>query len=102
MRPVHLKGSMDGLMAMMSDAADRDGPIDRSPITMPVLLLYGADDKIVPLSAARRLQEVIPHARLHVVDRAGHLLLEERPDECVRAIRGFLTDARTSATADVR
>lgn len=101
-RPVRIKGSMDGLLAMMRDSSERDGPIDRSRITAPVLLLYGANDKIVPLTTARTLQQAIPHARLHVVDRAGHLLLEERPDECISAIRGFLADARVGSATAVR
>ena len=94
MRPVRIKGSMEGLLAMMRDGAE-DALLDRSRITMPVLLLYGANDEIVPLSVGQRLHEALPHARMHVVDRAGHLLLEERPDECARVIRDFLADVVT-------
>jgi pimeloyl-ACP methyl ester carboxylesterase len=72
---------------------ERESAIDRSRITMPVLLLYAADDRAVPLSAAHRLRELLPQAHLVVMDRAAHLLLEERPDECARVIEGFLTEA---------
>lgn len=90
-RPARIRGSMDGLMAMMRDVA-RDGEVDTRRITMPVLLLYGAHDAIVPLSVAQEIRSRIPHARLVVVERAAHGLLEERPDECEGAIRDFLRE----------
>jgi pimeloyl-ACP methyl ester carboxylesterase len=91
-RPTRLKGSMDGLLAMMQQAKN-DAPIDYARITMPALLLYGAADRVVPLKAATRLRERIPQARLVVIERAGHLLLEEKGDECERAIRDFLRES---------
>jgi pimeloyl-ACP methyl ester carboxylesterase len=98
LRPALLRGSMDGLLGMMRDGAT-DPSIDHSRITMPVLLLYGAHDRVVPLSAAQRLRDRIPHARLVVIDRAAHLLLEERPDDCARAIRDFLRDTTRTPEA---
>ncbi len=91
-RPARIEGSMDGLLAMMRDAA-KDAPIDRSRITMPVLLLNGAHDRVVPLAVAQRIREAIPHARLVVIERAAHLLIDERAEECARAIRDFLAEA---------
>jgi pimeloyl-ACP methyl ester carboxylesterase len=91
LRPVRIKGSMDGLMAMMRDRA-LDPPIDYQHITMPVLILCGAQDEVVPLSAAQRLRERLQHTRLVVIEGAAHGLLEERPDECARAIRDFLRE----------
>ena len=91
MRPARLRGSMDGLMAMMQDAA-ADAAIDYSRITMPTLVLSAANDRVVPLEAAQKLRERIPQARVVIVERAGHLLFEERPDACINAIRSFLDE----------
>jgi len=91
-RPARLRGSMDGLRKMMRDAVS-DPPVDASRITMPVLLLYGAHDPVAPLSMAQQIRARIPHARLTVIERAAHLLLEERPEECNRAIEDFLREA---------
>jgi len=98
LRPARIKGSMDGLMAMMRDRA-ADHPVDDARGTMPVLLLNGAHDEVVPLSAAQRLRERLPHARLVVIERAAHGLLEERPEECARAIADFLLDAGIAESA---
>ncbi len=92
MRPVRLRGSMDGLIAIMREGAS-DPPVDVSRITQPVLLLCGAHDRIVPLAVAQGIRQRIPHARMVVVDKAGHQLLEEQPRECARAILEFMHEA---------
>ena len=91
LRPASIEGSMDGLLKAMRDGAS-DPPIADERITMPVLLLNGAHDRVVPLHAAQRICERIPHARLVVIEQAAHLLLEERPQECADAIRSFLQE----------
>jgi pimeloyl-ACP methyl ester carboxylesterase len=97
-RPARLKGSMDGLMRMMRDGRE-DGPVDLARIAAPVLLLYGAHDRVAPLSLAQEIRQRIPHARLTVIERAAHLLLEERPDECNRAIADFIRESVRAASA---
>jgi pimeloyl-ACP methyl ester carboxylesterase len=92
LRPARIKGSMDGLMAMMRDRA-ADPPVDDTRVTMPVLLLSGAHDSVVPLDAAQRLRERLPHAKLVVIERAAHGLLEEQPEACFDAIDRFLREA---------
>jgi pimeloyl-ACP methyl ester carboxylesterase len=98
LRPIRLKGSLDGLLQSVRDGAG-DLPIDDARIAMPVLLLYGADDRVVPLSAAQRIRECLPHARLAIVERAGHLLYDERPDECARFIEDFLATSTSDSGA---
>lgn len=59
-------------------------------LTMPTLLIAGADDQIAPLAGQRRLAERLPEARLVVLDGVGHLIHYERPAEAAAAIREFL------------
>ncbi|TAK54580.1 MAG: alpha/beta fold hydrolase, partial [Dehalococcoidia bacterium] len=96
-RPARIKGSRDGLLAMARDGR-RDAPIDFAAITMPVLLLYGEKDRVVPLSVADRIRQRIAHARLVVVERTAHMLLVERPEACADAIGAFLREAARVAS----
>jgi pimeloyl-ACP methyl ester carboxylesterase len=98
LRPARIRGSMDGLQKMLQDASN-DEPVDLRRITQPVLLLYGADDPVAPLRIATELRRQMPHARLVVIDRAAHLLMVERPEECAAAIEEFLADARAMREA---
>jgi pimeloyl-ACP methyl ester carboxylesterase len=88
---------MDGLMRMMRDVR-ADQPVDLARITMPVLLLFGAHDPVAPLGMAKQIRQSISHARLTVIERAAHLLLEEQPDACNRAITDFLREAVPAAS----
>jgi 3-oxoadipate enol-lactonase len=45
------------------------------------LVCVGADDRVTPLPCARRIASVLPDADLRIVERAGHLLALEAPDE---------------------
>jgi len=46
---------------------------------LPVDLIWGASDRLVPLDYARKLQAQLPHATLTVLERCGHVPQIERP-----------------------
>ncbi|WP_026874639.1 alpha/beta fold hydrolase [Jiangella gansuensis] len=48
-------------------------------ITVPVKLLWGREDRILPPEYGTWLHERIPQSELHWVDDAGHLLQEDAP-----------------------
>lgn len=50
---------------------------DLQALGMPTLLLWGRNDRILPAGLASLWQQALPHARLRIVDHAGHLLLDE-------------------------
>ena len=57
----------------------------------PALVVWGAEDTILPDGIARAMVEMIPGARGPVLlDGASHFLQEDRPDEVAAAIREFL------------
>ena len=55
----------------------------------PVLLAWGGDDKLFPLSLAERLQQVLPQASLEVVVGARTFVPEDRPSELAALIDRF-------------
>ena len=77
----------DAIGAGLALAAD-DPRHDLERVRCPVLLLWGARDRQVPLEDgfeyARRL-----HAPLRVIADCGHLLIGERPEVCARAALEF-------------
>ena len=62
---------------------------------MPVEILVGDTDKLTPKKHSRQLAEVLPEATLHVVERTGHMLTQERPRLVADAIERLL-DAATA------
>jgi 3-oxoadipate enol-lactonase len=65
---------------------------DRLPsLSMPVLVLHGSDDAVMPAGNAEVLARRIPGARLVVLDGLGHLFWHEDPERAARAILEFTT-----------
>jgi pimeloyl-ACP methyl ester carboxylesterase len=48
-------------------------------VTTPALLIWGSEDKVVPPVCGRQYQEVLPNARLEVLDGHGHYVEYEDP-----------------------
>jgi len=55
-------------------------------LKMPVLLLWGEQDKVIPLSHARAFATAIPGSKLITYADAGHLPMEETPEQVARDI----------------
>jgi pimeloyl-ACP methyl ester carboxylesterase len=65
-------------------------------IDLPVLLLWGRQDRVVPVTLGHRLRAALPQAELQVIDACGHVPHEEHPSTALDAIERFLTvHART-------
>lgn len=77
------------------------GVTDRAPveaeitgITVPTLVVVGADDNATPPHEAERIAALIPGARLEVLARCGHTSSLERPDVITGLLERFLTGGR--------
>ena len=59
-------------------------------IQAPTLLLWGEQDRMIPMSNARDYLEAMPDARLVALPRLGHLPHEEDPERALAPLRAFL------------
>jgi 2-hydroxy-6-oxonona-2,4-dienedioate hydrolase len=59
-------------------------------IQAPALVIWGAEDRVVPISAADRFMNGLPNARLAVVPACGACVEMERPAEFVRLVTEFI------------
>jgi pimeloyl-ACP methyl ester carboxylesterase len=60
-----------------------------SSVCVPVLVVWGAADRIYPLEHAEAFAKAIPDARLVVLDEAGHMPQLEAPSALLAAILDF-------------
>ena len=60
-------------------------------LTMPVLLLWGAEDRVAPLAVASEFQREIPHSRLVILENCGHIAAYDCRSHAQPEIRSFLT-----------
>jgi poly(3-hydroxyalkanoate) depolymerase len=70
-------------------------------LKLPVLIMMGADDPIVPVVNGRIMASRLPDARLEVVN-CGHLFVLTRPEETARTIERFLLETPVPESAECR
>lgn len=63
-------------------------------ITIPTLILWGANDKLIPAPYAYAFRDAIPAAHLQIFENCGHLPQIEKSEEFVGALTRFLQGAR--------
>jgi len=59
-------------------------------VKVPALLVWGAQDRLVPVSCARRYAELLPNATLEVIENCGHYVDLEQPDKLAGLVTAFL------------
>jgi pimeloyl-ACP methyl ester carboxylesterase len=62
-----------------------------SGIGTPTLVVWGRDDRIVPLECAERYLKALRHGRLEIIEGAGHFVEMEKPHELAQLVTDFIT-----------
>jgi pimeloyl-ACP methyl ester carboxylesterase len=79
-------GFLDALNAIMAyDFRDR-----LPEISAPTLIVWGRNDRIVPIEGAYEYEKLIPNARLEIFEETGHVPMLERPARFNQLIEEFL------------
>lgn len=47
---------------------------------LPVLMIWGKQDKLVPFKLSEKARQILPQAEFHAIDQAGHIAHYERPE----------------------
>lgn len=68
-----------------------------SSINLPCLLIWGREDRIVPIQNGLRLQRDLPIAEIKIINNCGHMPHEECSRETVEALKAFLTKLTSRA-----
>jgi pimeloyl-ACP methyl ester carboxylesterase len=70
-------------------------------IEIPTMVVWGLNDQIVPVEGALGYHRLIPHSRLELFERTGHLPMLERPQRFNPLLEGFIESAQPlRASAD--
>ncbi|HEY5288298.1 MAG TPA: alpha/beta hydrolase [Solirubrobacteraceae bacterium] len=79
---------------MQALRANIDYPIrERLPeIACPTLIVWGAEDKVIPVSDASVFEELIPNSRKVIFEDTGHVAMLERPASFNRLLRDFIAE----------
>jgi pimeloyl-ACP methyl ester carboxylesterase len=80
-RTIMESATLEGVIAALEGLRDRpDSTEMAATIDLPVLIIHGAEDQIIPVSVAKDLHKRIPGSSLEILADAGHLLNMEQPE----------------------
>lgn len=87
--PLAMMGSAAGLMRTWMVPRSRSLWTIAPGLTMPTLVVWGTEDKLVTVRKAPRTARALPRARLLVLPRTGHVAQMERPVTVAMAVLGM-------------
>jgi pimeloyl-ACP methyl ester carboxylesterase len=93
----------DGFLPALEAMADFPLEEELPKISCPALIVWGAQDTLVPVKDAKRMEDLIPDSRRVVFERTGHVAMLERPERFNKLLREFLdeqTEQREGAAAE--
>jgi len=82
----------DGLVRAIEAIMNRPDSTEAVTSGIPLLVVAGAEDHLIPPEVARELAAASPNGRAEVLDACGHLPAMERPDDFNRILAAFLEE----------
>ncbi|MCW2544820.1 MAG: Lipase/esterase [Frankiales bacterium] len=82
--------SAEGYQGQLNGSLSWERLAELPALTMPTLVLHGALDRIVPLSAGERLAAALPCSELTVLPNAAHALFTDAEAEAAALVAAFL------------
>ena len=91
-RDMMLKTNPKGAAAALLGMASReDFTNELNKISVPVLIIAGRDDALIPMQHSEKMHEAIPNSRLAVIDHAAHVVNLEQAEAFNREMTLFVT-----------
>ncbi len=98
-RLLRMDGSREALMKRFA-VFRQEPPLPVARIDKPALVLWGREDRLIPLSVGEELARRLPQAKLVVLNGLGHVPQEEDPTRSLVPVQSFLTQLEKSGQAD--
>lgn len=80
-----LSSVRNNMLDTFVNAYQRVGEMD-----LPVQLIWGREDKAVPLEHNQDLRTIMPNAEVHIIENCGHIPHYEKPEEVNPILLNFL------------
>jgi pimeloyl-ACP methyl ester carboxylesterase len=81
------EGYIEGVTTLMSYYVAGNEIEILDEVRVPTLIIWGADDKRKPMEEATQLDSMLETSRLIILEKAGHYVHEEQPQQAANAIR---------------
>ena len=83
-------GNREATLDRFARKPDSATDAELASLKLPVLILWGEKDQLIPLSSSEWLHKRIPDSKLIVYPGIGHLPMEETPDRSAADVAAFV------------
>ncbi|HKV07053.1 MAG TPA: alpha/beta hydrolase [Thermoanaerobaculia bacterium] len=91
---LRIEGLGDAYYGLTAPSRSRPEIVDLRTIDVPALVIWGAEDELISVHSGRRASSLLPRSTFVVLDKTGHLPMEERPEELLALMLPFLERQR--------
>jgi pimeloyl-ACP methyl ester carboxylesterase len=88
------EGNRQALMDRFKTSKDISANKNIKNIKQPTLILWGADDLLIPVENAYRFHKDLPNNNLVILNDSGHTPMEESPIESLEFVTNFLNNVQ--------
>ena len=85
-------GNREATMQRFSATGNRNTatPEKLATIKVPVMIMWGEEDNLIPVSSARWFADALPQAKLVIYPKVGHIPMEEIPEKSAADVKNWL------------
>lgn len=87
-------GNRQALVDRLNATADINNAPKIKSIQQPTLILWGANDLLIPIENAYKFQDHLPNRTMVILDKCGHTPMEESPIESLKPVMLFLKSSK--------
>ena len=87
---LRIEGVLDAYVGLTAPVRNPPEPVRLEEIDVPALVVWGSNDQLISVHAGSRAARQFPRGELVVLERTGHIPMEERPEELLQAMLPFL------------
>ena len=89
--PLNLENTVTTFLDLLR--AEPDPLLDQLPrLDVPALCIWGEEDLLIPLEQGRKIDQLLPHSLLIIMEGEGHCPMETAPDRFDYKLAKFLMD----------
>jgi pimeloyl-ACP methyl ester carboxylesterase len=92
-RPLKTRGGQLAALRARTQAGQFPIEQDLNKISVPALIIWGADDALIPLKAGRTMNSLIKGSKLVTIEKCGHVPQEELPERVFAEMTKFIEES---------
>jgi pimeloyl-ACP methyl ester carboxylesterase len=90
-RPLKTRGGQLAALRARTQADQFPVEQDLGRVTARTLIIWGAEDALIPLAAGRTMNSLIKNSKLVIIEKCGHVPQEEMPERVLEEAVNFIT-----------